>query len=328
MPEAGKFSFNADASVSDAAARIPDTLSLILDDIHLEGVVLRELDLRASWALRLHTPGLTAVHIVMRGRAVLVRAGAEPLVVNTGDVVILPGGDEHVLKDAVTAEAPDPCDLLPELSCLQPAPLRAGGNGESTALLSGHFRFDVDMARPLINALPSLIRLQAIGGSPPPWLAHGLRFIAEETARQLPGQQVIFNHVADILLVETLRDYVESLPEGAGSWLLALRDRSLSAALAALHRDPARDWSVSELADIAHLSRSAFADRFAQVMGQPPLSYLTEHRMRLAARLLKHSGMPVARIAERVGYGSDAAFSQAFKRRYGVPPSQARAVNA
>ncbi|HEU0197796.1 MAG TPA: AraC family transcriptional regulator [Nevskiaceae bacterium] len=322
MPEAGKTSPDAETL---AAPRVPDTLSLLLDDIHFEGVVLRQVELHAPWALHLHTPGLTAVHIVTRGRAVLERAGCAPLVVGTGDILVLPSGDAHDLHDVGTPKVASAIDLLPELGRVQPEPLHVGGGtGEATSLWSGHFRFDIDMARPLIRALPRLIHQRAIGSTPPAWLQHGLRFVAEETARPLPGQQAIFNHIADIVLVETLRDYVESLPEGAGNWLLALRDRALSTTLAAMHRNPAHDWSVPELAELANLSRSSFAERFTVVLGQPPLSYLTEHRMRLATHLLRHSRLSVAQVAERVGYGSETAFGQAFKRQYGLPPSQAR----
>ena len=183
--------------------------------------------------------------------------------------------------------------------------LRIGGDGAPARLLSGHFQFDVNLARPLTAALPPVIHLRS-AGAPPAWLRIGLQFIAEEAARPLPGQQVIFNRVADILLVE------------------ALRDTARSRVLAAMHRNPERDGTVPELAEIAHLSRSAFADRFTQVVGQPPLSYLTEHRMRIAAWKLAHSNASVAQIAAQVGYASETAFSQAFKRHHGEPPSKMR----
>jgi len=114
---------------------------------------------------------------------------------------------------------------------------------------------------------------------------------------------------------------VASLPEGSGNWLAALKDRALSTALACMHRNPAHNWTVPELAQQACLSRSAFADRFGQTLGEPPLTYLTRHRMRLAARQLASSTSPVSRIADQVGYSSEAAFSQAFKREYGLSPS-------
>ena len=300
-----------------------DTLSLILDDIRLHGAVFREAQLSAPWALRLHTPGLTSFHIVTRGTAWLFRKGAEALKLETGEIVLLPGGVEHrVQDDPATRQAP--LELTPEIERVQPEPLLCGGGGTTAGLVSGRFQFDVNLARPLITALPAVIHLRSTAATPAPWLRIGLQFIAEETGKPEPGQQVILNRVADILLVEALRYHVESLPEGTGNWLLALRDKSLSEALAAMHRSPEKDWTVPELADVAHLSRSAFADRFAQVMGQPPLSYLTEHRMRLAAWRLAHTDQSIAQIASQVGYGSETAFSQAFKRAYGEPPSKMR----
>jgi AraC-like DNA-binding protein len=300
-----------------------DTLSLILDGIRLQGAIFREAQLTSPWALRLHTPGLTSFHIVTRGSAWLLRDGSEPLALSTGDIVMLPGGVEHRVQDDPATRL-TPQDLMPELDRLQPESLRWGGAGPATGLLSGHFRFDIKLARPLIGALPPILHLRSSAGTPAPWLRVGLQFIALETATTSPGQQVIINRVADILLVEALRDYVQSLPEGAGNWLTALRDNSLSSALAAMHQAPERNWSVPELAEIAHLSRSAFAERFAQVMGQPPLSYLTEHRMRLAAWKLTQTRLPIAQIAEQVGYASETAFSQAFKRAHERSPSAYR----
>lgn len=300
-----------------------DTLSLILNDIRLHGAVFRESQMSSPWSVRLHTPGLTSFHIVTRGEAWLVRADAEPLKLQTGDIVTLPSGVEHRVQDDPSTRI-SPQDLMQELHGLQAEPIRLGGEGPTTGLLSGHYRFDIDLARPLIAALPPVMHQRSIAGTPPLWLRIGLQFIAQETAVAQPGQQVIINRVADILLVEALRDHVASLPEGAGNWLLALRDNSLSAALAAMHQSPERNWTVPELAEIAHLSRSAFAERFAQVMGQPPLSYLTDHRMRLAAWKLTQTRLTLAQIAAQVGYASETAFSQAFKRAHGQSPSAFR----
>jgi AraC family transcriptional regulator, alkane utilization regulator len=167
--------------------------------------------------------------------------------------------------------------------------------------------------------------VRGLGEAPPLWLAIGLQFLAQEVSAARPAQQAIINRLGDILFMECIRDHVESVPEGSGNWLAALKDRALSAALAQMHRDPRRAWTVPELAQHACLSRSAFADRFTQAMGEPPLTYLTRHRMRLAARQLSSSGLAIARIADQVGYASEAAFSQAFKREYGLSPSVWRA---
>jgi len=302
-----------------------DTLSLILDDIRLKGGLFRELELYRPWAFALQTPGLASFHIVTQGAACLVREGAAPLPLDTGDLVLLPAGAAHrVQHDATAGREPAP-DLFGELGPGLVEPLRLGGGGAPTHLLTGRFSFDVDLARPLVSALPPLIHLRGLGASPPPWLRIGLQFIADERSRVRPAQQAVINRIADILFIEVLRAHVESLPEGSGNWLLALRDRALSAALTAMHAEPGRGWTVPELAEVACLSRSAFADRFNEVLGRPPLAYLTEHRMRLAAWKLANTGLAIGRIAEQVGYASETAFSQAFKRHHGVPPSAKRA---
>lgn len=300
-----------------------DTLSHIVDDIRLTGAVFLRCELSAPWALRLATPGLASFHVVVWGGAWLVRSGAEPLRLDAGDLVILPGGADHLLRDTLEG-AVESHDLLPELGQLRNEALKLGGQGPSTRTLSGHFRFDVDMARPLVTALPPLIAIQTRGASPPNWLRLGIQFIVDEFAVKRQAQQAVTNRIADILLIEVLRHHLETLPEGSGNWLSALRDKGLSAALSAIHADPGRAWTVPDLAELAHLSRSAFADRFGQVMGQPPLAYLTEHRMRLAAWKLAHTRLSVAQVAQQVGYASETAFSQAFKRHHGEPPSRMR----
>jgi AraC-like DNA-binding protein len=179
----------------------------------------------------------------------------------------------------------------------------------------------VHMAAPLVQALPPLMHIRGLGEAPPLWLGIGLQFLAQEMASPRPGQQAIINRLGDILFMECLRDHVAALPERSGNWLSALKDRALSAALACMHQQPAHAWTVPELAQKACLSRSAFAERFGQTLGEPPLTYLTRHRMRLAARQLASSTSPISRVADQVGYASEAAFSQAFKREYGLSPS-------
>ena len=172
-----------------------------------------------------------------------------------------------------------------------------------------------------MRALTPVLHVRGLGEAPPPWLAVGLQFIALEVSHRRPAQQAILNRVGDILFMECIRDHVETVAEGSGNWLAALKDRALSTALALIHRDPQHNWTVPDLAREACLSRSAFAERFTQTLGEPPLTYLTRHRMRLAARQLAHSALPVGKVAEQVGYASEAAFSQAFKREHGLSPS-------
>ena len=300
-----------------------DTLSLILDDMRLEGSFVY-MQLGSPWALAIDARGMAAFHIVTGGEAWLALDGDEPRLLETGDLVVLPGGAPHQIKDRPASMAVAR-DVLPDLLARPPVRhLVESGGGAETRTVSGLFRFDPDMAAPLMAALPPVLHVRSHDATLAPWLAVGLEFLGIEMASQRPAHQAIVNRMLDVMLMQSVRHYVESLPENSDNWLAALRDKALSAALGQMHARPAHDWTVQELAGVACLSRSAFAERFSQVLGTPPLGYLTRHRMRLAARHLANSGHPVSRVAEMVGYGSEAAFSQAFKREYGVPPSSWR----
>jgi AraC-like DNA-binding protein len=303
-----------------ACSHTMDSLSLILDDMHFEGVVFAPTLNTAPWAWSLSTPGLACFHMVTAGEAWLVREGHDPVLLQTGDLIVLADGARHRIQDKPQTIAV-PHDLLPGMALSELTPRPHGGGGAPCLLISGHARFDIDMAAPLVAALPPLMRVQGQGEAPPPWLGIGLQFLAQEVASARPAQQAIINRLGDILFMECIREHVEQVPEGSGNWLAALKDRALSSALACMHREPRRNWTVPELAQQACLSRSAFADRFTQTLGEPPLTYLTHHRMRLAARQLSRSTQSVSKVADLVGYASEAAFSQAFKRVYGVSPS-------
>ncbi len=303
-----------------------DSLSLILDGMHFNGVVFTYTDMTAPWCWQLATPGLACFHIVTHGRAWLMREQEPPLLIEAGDLVVLPAGTPHQVKDKPQSTA-TPIDLLPFMDQTETTPVRQQGGGTACKLISGHARFDIDMAAPLIAALPPIMVVRASGNAPPLWLALGIQFLEQEIASVRPAQQAILNRVGDIMLMECLRDHVESVPEGTGNWLAALKDKALSSALAGIHQRPDHNWTVPELAQLACLSRSAFADRFSQTLGEPPLTYLTRHRMRLAARQLRCSPLSLSKIAEQVGYSSEAAFSHAFKREYGEAPSVWRQQN-
>lgn len=303
-----------------------DTLSLLLDDIHLAGVEFRYLNAGAPWGFAFRSKGLASFHLILAGSALLHLEGEAPLRLQAGDMAIVTSGRDHFVTDPETRPVSHFINLADAITGHGLEPMQIGSASSDAHLLSARFSFDAEMARPLLAALPSVLLLRGLEDQPPEWLRIGLAFIAQE-GRGRPAHQTIINRVGDILFCESVRDYVESLPEGSNNWLLALRDTALSAALSAMHRQPEYPWTVPKLAAIACLSRSAFAERFGQIMGKPPLTYLAEHRMRLAVWQLKHTRQPVCRIAEMVGYGSENAFSQAFKRQYGCPPSHFRQQN-
>ena len=245
-------------------------------------------------------------------------------------MVMLAGGAPHQLQSMAEHSAVSH-DLLPHIASGLERELQLRGSDSSapvTNLLSGYFRFDIELARPLVRALPAVMHLQGENGQAPPWLDIGLQFVANELADARPAQQAIVNRMADVMFIECVRHSIEQLSSGSDSWLHALRDPSLSAALTAMHTAPQQDWTVPLLAERACLSRSAFADRFRKVIGQTPLGYLTDHRMRLARWQLAQTQLPVFSIAEAVGYSSDTAFGQAFKRVTGQTPSEYRRQTA
>jgi len=300
-----------------------DTLSQLLDDIHLSGGEFRYVQAAAPWGFDFRAEGLASFHLVLTGSAVLYQEGEEPRTLEAGDMAVVTSGRDHRMLDEARSVIEDLPNLADIIRGHDHNPLLIGGKGALTSLLSARFRFDADLAKPLLAALPPLMLIQGISEGPPEWLRIGLEFLANEGMGR-PGRQAIVNRLAGILFIECVRDHLEALPVGASTWLRALRDPALSSVLSALHQRPQHPWTVPELAGVACLSRSAFAERFTAVMGQPPLSYLAEHRMRLAVWQLQHTSQPICRIAEMVGYASETAFSQAFKRTYGRSPSRFR----
>lgn len=300
-----------------------DALSLIMDDIRLTGVEYLYTALVSPWELAVDTEGLAAFHLVLQNELWLRLPGAADIHLEAGDLVTIPAGIPHVLHDGSGSKVP-----AVALNALydghRTEPVIFGSGPTSALLLTGRCCFDVALSRPLMSALPDHMIIRGVDKNPPEWLRIGLEFLTQEVMEYRPGRDTIINRLFGIMLVECVRDHVNSLSDAAQSWLLALRDPSLSAVLSAIHGDPARAWTVPELAKLACLSRSALAERFSQRMGQPPLSYLAEHRMRLASWQLRYSRQPICRIAEMVGYSSENAFGQAFKRAYGSSPSRYR----
>jgi AraC-like DNA-binding protein len=286
-------------------------------------VEFRYLQAGHPWGFSFQSEGLSSFHLVLSGAAILLVQGEVPLRLVAGDLAVITSGRDPIVVDAETPDFAPLSSVADKIKGHTLEPLLIGGEGAITNMLSARFSFDVELARPLLSALPGVLLMRSVNAQPPEWLRIGLEFLAQEGYGRA-GRQAIVNHIGDILFIECVRDHVESLPTDANNWLLALRDPALSAVLSAIHRSPEKPWTVPELAALAHLSRAAFADRFGQVMGKPPLSYLAEHRMRLAMWQLRHTRQPVCRIAEMVGYASETAFSQAFKRQYGGSPSSFR----
>ena len=203
-----------------------------------------------------------------------------------------------------------------------------GGTGERTRMVCGFIGCASIEGNPVIATLPALLKLNVKQGGAAEWIRSTLQYAAEEVSLGRPGSETVLAKLSELLFVETVRRYVEGLPEGQTGWLGRLREPYVARALALLHRDITRRWTVDDLGREVGLSRSALADRFIRLIGQPPMHYLANWRMQVATQKLRNTSASLAQIAEIVGYDSEAAFSRAFKKEFAVAPATWRRSNS
>ncbi|MFC4115282.1 AraC family transcriptional regulator [Nonomuraea zeae] len=278
---------------------------------------------RAPWGQEFPSaPGSAGFQVVLRGSCWLIPPTGEPVPLSVGDVVFLPHGDGYGLAD-------DPGRALTAPSCGEDAGLFAsagfGGAGAETVTLSCGYQLDPGRTHPILAGLPDVIHLPTTLGRHPE-LRAAVELLAGEIDNPRLGADTVVTSLLDMLQLYILRawfDLAGEVCERSG-WAAALADPAISRALDAIHRAPADRWTVESLGSHAGLSRAGFARRFTGLVGRPPLAYLTWWRLALAARLLRESDASVAEVATRVGYGSEFAFGNAFKREYGLAPGRYR----
>ena len=302
-----------------------DPLGEALHSLRMNGVFYSRCEFTTPWGLALPAfPATLMFHVMTSGRCWLEVEGAEPRVLQAGDLALVPHGEGHRLSSAPDAPAVALFDLPREYESARYEILRQGGGGPAMSLVCGVVRFDHPAARQLVSLLPRLIVVEASSMSQPEWLQSTVRFIAVEARELRPGGETVITRLADIIVIQAIRAWIEQDPTARTGWLGALRDRQIGGALALIHRDPARDWTVAGLAEEVAMSRSAFAARFAALVGEPPMHYLARWRMQVAQTWLNEDDATLGEIADRLGYQSEAAFSRAFKRVLGVSPGTAR----
>jgi AraC-like DNA-binding protein len=305
-----------------------DPLSDLLRTMRLTGGVFLEAEFTAPWCVLaqvapedcrpLPAPAqLIAYHYVLAGRLQLQAEGEPPVALEAGEIVLLPRNDPHRLGSALDIRPVDAGQLIqPAADGGGPARIVFGGNGEAARILCGFLGSDV-RGNPLLASLPRVLRFRVGEGASGDWIASSFRFAAQELRG---GSATMLARLAELLFLEAVRRYLDGMPPGRIGWLPGLRDPVVGRALALMHGRAAHPWTTEELAREAGLSRSAFAERFTALLGEPPMRYLGRWRIRAAADRLR-DGQPVARAAYEVGYASEAAFSRAFKREFGVPPA-------
>ncbi|MBD2770722.1 AraC family transcriptional regulator [Iningainema tapete] len=305
-----------------------DALTEVLKAVQLHSTVHCRSELSAPWGIRVDPMKDASFHVVTRGSCWLEVDGMEkPIPLAGGDLIVLPMGIGHTLRDALDSTVVTLPELLANRPCQGQLSLSYGGGGVPATVLCGRASFAQRETNPLLLALPPLIHIKGEEG-PVEWLDTTLQFIACESSISRPGAEMMIAHLSSILFIQAVRAYITSLDEHEGGWLRALVDPQISLALGLIHQKPEEPWTVKSLAQKVNLSRSAFAARFKALVGESPVQYLSRWRMHKAVRLLHSSDMNLSAIATLIGYESEAAFSRAFKRLLGQSPGEYRRFKA
>ncbi|HUL92422.1 MAG TPA: AraC family transcriptional regulator [Burkholderiales bacterium] len=317
-----------------------DALSDLLQAVKLNGALFLEGRFTAPWCIESHSGAeshglfgefdhIVFFHIITEGRCkVRLAAGGEALEAAAGDLILMPQDDTHVLGSDLQLAPVDAHSLVRRAPPGGMLTMAYEGGGNETRLMCGFLSCDRQLSRPLLDALPRLARVPLGDGPGAAWLMSLLRRGALENSAPGPGSGTLLAKLAELLFVEAMRRYIEALPEQETGWLAGLRDRHVGRALSLMHGRPAHDWTVDDLAEQVGLSRSALAQRFANLLGVPPMQYLTRWRLVLAASALRSGDRAIAQVAEESGYDSESAFNRAFKREFGMPPAAWRRQGA
>ena len=311
-----------------------DVLSDVLRAVRLTGAVYFDFELSSPWVAEAPPsreiaakvmPGAQRVieyHLLARGACWGHVVGQEPMRLREGDLIVFPQGDAHVLSSAPGMRAAPDMSAFARPSTPLPIVYELGGGGpERARVVCGFLGCDERPYNPLLTALPTVIHLAAAGPHATiGWLGTLLNIAVKESGSARAGSENVLARLSELMFVEAIRRYLETLPPAQTGWLAGLRDPVVGQALSALHGQPSESWTVERLARLVGLSRSVFAERFTDMVGQPPMQYLALWRMQLASRLLVEGGQ-VAAVACAVGYESEAAFSRAFKKLVGQAPA-------
>ena len=303
-----------------------DPLSDVLRAVRLDGAFFYAVEASSPWSVEAVAardltprvlPGaehLISYHILTSGQCYGGLLGQESVTMGPGDVIVFPHGDAHVMSSAPGLRI----DSQTSAAARYPDTVTLGRGPVTATLVCGFLGCDRRPFNPLLSTLPHQLHVPGLSSG---WLQTFTRQVVEESRARRVGADSVLTRLAELMFVEVLRRHVESLPSGQRGWLAGLRDEVVGRGLGLLHGAPAHPWTIDELAGGVAMSRSAFADRFTALVGQPPMHYLAQWRMQLAAERLATGNAKVAAIADEVGYDSEASFSRAFKRLMGVAPA-------
>lgn len=309
-----------------------DALSMLLEDIHLYQTQYHYIHATGEWSFELDKKDCIVFYLITTG-GISIKVDDVYRNARARDVVMVPGGKKHLICGVGQSDIPS-IDIAPLLSNQTVETIHLGNPAISsqgdepaqiTEIVAIVCHYDREITRPLLSALPEILpESESNDEQKMIMLDLGVKFLALESEQNRLGKMTIINRIASILMIECVRNYIEDLPEATDNWLKAVKDPYLAKALAVMHDRPETNWTIHKLAEVAGMSRSSFAEHFREVVGVPPLTYLTDYRLRLAARYLRLQENSISRISELVGYASDSTFSQAFKRVYKMSPRKYR----
>jgi AraC-like DNA-binding protein len=310
-----------------------DALSDVLRVAHLTGGVFLHAEFFEPWCMASQlkpehcepflgpTSHMILYHYVVEGRLGVQMEGEESFELASGEVVLFPRNDMHLLGSHLDLPPVMASDVIVPPTDGGLYAIRLGGDGARTRVICGFLGCDNVEGNLVISALPAALRLNVEEGSAAEWIRSTFQYAADEVAAGRPGSETVLAKLSELLFVEAVRRYADTLPEGQTGWLAGLRDRYVARALALFHRDITRSWTVDELGREVGLSRSALAERFTRLIGVAPMHYLANWRMEVAAHELRNSSASLGKVANTVGYESEAAFSRAFKKAFGTAPA-------
>lgn len=313
-----------------------DALSDVLRTVRLTGAVFFDVVARSPWAAEQPTremvlpkvlPGaehLISYHVVTEGRCFASIIGEEAIAIEAGEVVVFTKGDAHVVSSnpGMRAQPVTPEEFAVATAGPLPFFRTLGDKGPaSVKVVCGFLACDARPFNPLLDHLPPVIKTGHSSENSANLLGQFIRLARSESADKRAGGEGVLARLSELMFIEVVRQYLEALPPEQSGWLAGLRDPFVGKALSLLHGSPRRNWTIEELAREVALSRSVLAERFADLVGMPPMHYLARWRMQIAAGLLSGGNTNIATVAAEAGYGSEAAFSRAFKKMVGMPPS-------
>lgn len=314
-----------------------DVLSEVLKAVKLDGAVFFNGEFSAPWCAREPDAGTMAsylstqanhiiiFHLLLQGRAYArIERENRAVPLTAGDIIIFPHGDAHLMGNGPPVPPVDTSQQLRQILAEGRMLSQLAGGGELTRLICGYMTCDAQLSGVFLAGLPAMLKVNIRDTPSGQWLEDTLRYSVNHAEASGPGGAAVIAKLSEALFVETLRRYIAQLPHSQTGWLAGVRDPEVGKALALLHRQTARPWTIAALAAEVGVSRSVLAGRFRHFLSDTPIGYLTRWRLQLAARLLTSTSKSVGEVAGDIGYESEPSFNRAFKREFGLPPARFR----